>query len=546
MNLEQFGQKIKSKYPQYQNIGDVELANKVMQKYPQYQKSITEVQDVKKEKETDTFMTRLKLGFGTKEERESRVEPKGFLKGGLAEIPRDIADVAGKALPLAGMVAGGIAGALGGPAGSVVGAGVGAGAGEMTRQTIGGYLGLQKAEPKEKIKEVGKEAVSGLFAELGGRAVMGAGKYALGALKKKIVKPAGEIIKDILKTTTGAPEKAISEIAEKPALAKIGFGEKISATTIRNEFANAFTKLKQETSKMFSKGIKEADEIYNIKPTDVFQVRGMKEEALRAVGFNLKNVISRFVENSKKFGIQFNSKNQITKIPHKLSGASGTAIKNAYSIIRKWKDFTPKGLQKLAEEIQSFRKFTAADLRTKSTPLIGRMIDDVSGFIRKFYPELGQTRTAYGVVKKILDNSDAILNVQKGKFDIKAMRSSVGKLTNLFKEDNDLYIGALRELEKRTGVNLLGKLAGTEFQKITPGLLRTSLALGGTAATSFNPTALFLLPIFSPRAVGGVITRAAQSKMLLTELFKISMGKEILDNGTKMIINRIIRGQFKD
>jgi hypothetical protein len=36
MTLEQFGQRIKSKYPQYANLSDVDIAAKVLAKYPQY------------------------------------------------------------------------------------------------------------------------------------------------------------------------------------------------------------------------------------------------------------------------------------------------------------------------------------------------------------------------------------------------------------------------------------------------------------------------------------------------------------------------------
>ena len=41
MNIEQFGKTIKQKYPQYNNIDDIELGNKILKKYPQYQNMIT-------------------------------------------------------------------------------------------------------------------------------------------------------------------------------------------------------------------------------------------------------------------------------------------------------------------------------------------------------------------------------------------------------------------------------------------------------------------------------------------------------------------------
>lgn len=41
MNVQEFGDSIKAKYPQYQNIDSVELGNKMLQKYPEYQSRIT-------------------------------------------------------------------------------------------------------------------------------------------------------------------------------------------------------------------------------------------------------------------------------------------------------------------------------------------------------------------------------------------------------------------------------------------------------------------------------------------------------------------------
>ncbi len=72
------------------------------------------------ERGNDSFLKRLQLSFGNEEERESRVEPKGFMAGGLAEIPKDIADVVGGAFPMAGMILGGGAGVTVGAAGGGV------------------------------------------------------------------------------------------------------------------------------------------------------------------------------------------------------------------------------------------------------------------------------------------------------------------------------------------------------------------------------------------------------------------------------------------
>ena len=45
MSMQEFGQLIKQKYPQYQSIGDIQLAQKVIQKYPTYQSNVRTPQE---------------------------------------------------------------------------------------------------------------------------------------------------------------------------------------------------------------------------------------------------------------------------------------------------------------------------------------------------------------------------------------------------------------------------------------------------------------------------------------------------------------------
>lgn len=46
MNLQELGQKIKVKYPQYKNIDDIELAKKIIQKYPTYKSQISDNRNI--------------------------------------------------------------------------------------------------------------------------------------------------------------------------------------------------------------------------------------------------------------------------------------------------------------------------------------------------------------------------------------------------------------------------------------------------------------------------------------------------------------------
>jgi len=66
MNLQELGQTIKQKYPQYNNIDDTVLANKILEKYPEYQSKITVETTKKPEQSTlqkvSSFVPQMSLG----------------------------------------------------------------------------------------------------------------------------------------------------------------------------------------------------------------------------------------------------------------------------------------------------------------------------------------------------------------------------------------------------------------------------------------------------------------------------------------------------
>ena len=200
----------------------------------------------------DSFLKRLQLSFGTKEEQASRVEPKGFMKGGLAEIPRDIADVAGKALPLVGMMAGGAGGTVAGvPTGpgavasGALGAAAGAAGGEALRQTIGRAIGVQRDQETGKMisiaegaKGVGIEGAIGATAELGGRAIAPTFNWLIAKPLKNVAGIVGGYSKEMLERIFKRPKettRAILDAAKDGGAAdKMVDAAKLAATKMKN------------------------------------------------------------------------------------------------------------------------------------------------------------------------------------------------------------------------------------------------------------------------------------------------------------------------
>ncbi len=78
MNPQEFAKKIKSKYPQYKNVDDIELARSIVQKYPQYQSSV-DFSTIADKKDSQGFISETKedirqIVTGTAEDLEKRAD----------------------------------------------------------------------------------------------------------------------------------------------------------------------------------------------------------------------------------------------------------------------------------------------------------------------------------------------------------------------------------------------------------------------------------------------------------------------------------------
>ena len=331
---------------------------------------------------------------------------------------------------------------------------------------------------------------------------------------------AQEFGEDILATTTGVPQKAFAIARERAAATRAGFKAEVTATTLQNEAKLTAKEVDIATKARFKEGLDILQKGFKeFKPT----FRGLKIfNGIMKRDFE-KDVIKPFEILARKFRISISRGGVIKSFPASIESNAKKKIIEVNNILRNHTDFSPKGMQNLADDLQSLAKFAkeipvAGQKVSGKTPVVDSMLSKMSTFIRKTNPELGDLRAEFGKRAIMLQAINDIIKVSKeGPV---AIRSGVAKLTNIFKEDNDIYIETLLKLEQVSGKNFLGRLAGTEFQKKTPGLLRTSLALGGlaTGAVLVNPLLLLLLPVFSPRAVGELLTRFPQLTSLITQL----------------------------
>lgn len=141
-------------------------------------------------------------------------------------LPGDMADMTGKAIPLAGMMAGG---ALGGGVASVAGAAAGGAGGETIRTSLGRLAGTYDATPDQQLKDIGWEgllATGGKAIELGAKPALGVLADSLGKMSDTMTNYGKSVFSKMWGHATGAGDWAIRRAMDEPA----PIVEKVSST----------------------------------------------------------------------------------------------------------------------------------------------------------------------------------------------------------------------------------------------------------------------------------------------------------------------------
>ena len=338
---------------------------------------------------------------------------------------------------------------------------------------------------------------------IGGAIPVAGGLFNLG---KSAVKKAAP---NVLEFTSGVPREAVRTAMERPAAAKLGRTD-TNLEEIRNQSAQELKKLYTQLSQEFDTGLDD------IVKTSKQGKDGAITEGEQVIG-NSDATRKQLFEYTKRFGREFRlgfkksadgTTVDFSKSPIIKGGEQGN-VQEAINTIAGWKDFSARGMQDLAERVGALRKFESG-AKTESSAILGKVYHKLTrDLIGKNYPELAALRTDYGKNRKTLDAINDVLKIDKT--NPVAVQGSINRLKQVFQEDKETYLKLIKELSDRSGVDILGQLAGEQFQKYLPNFVR---GLGGGAVVSVgasvvNPWLILLAPLFSPRTVGKVVEKAS-------------------------------------
>lgn len=224
--IEQFGQQVKAKYPQYQNMSDVEIGQAVLNKYPQYQSSITSAQTTQPQEKKPGLLQNIFKPIGRTiatglAAGEGAIDlARGDVKGAQEALTRERKTGFGVYRPI-GLTDTGAEKSFGGQIKDVIGTGAGV-ASFLTPSAVGGTgikaLGRAGAlagglgsggEALQQDKSFGQVTGSTL-----GGAALGLG---LGAGAGAVGKGLGSLGKGLGKVATPASQQAKGQVKNLPS-----------------------------------------------------------------------------------------------------------------------------------------------------------------------------------------------------------------------------------------------------------------------------------------------------------------------------------------
>ena len=489
MSPEEFAQKIKSKYPQYRQVDDIELTQKILQKYPQYGKSVnlnqqTESSFLDKTQNTlgsifggevigEAIGTQIAKAKATPEERAFIEEGPGALqiagdvaRTGLTFAPISrISNLVGKAVQKLGLnrftktigdiVAGGSTGAA-----------------------------LDVAEDISEQREIG----------LGGGTIIGAGIPAASPVAKAISRASGKVGFEIQGALTGTSAETIEEAFNaarrggKDADALVdALRGKTTPEKLVQDLNENIAKIEINRNNLFRETLNElSDEIVETQPA--------------------KNI---FKKNLQEANITIDDAGQLNFANSKLKlvpSAQGK-LQTAWSEINSLPTQVP--LSQLDTTRQAVKAVAKISGDEPSANLANKLIEDASRSIRT----AGESVEGYG---KMLDNfaqdSEFLEQIQKGlsSGDTKTIDQTYRRMVTSLKTNNEQRKALVEELDKITDGSILSQVAGQQLSEVMPrGIIRAFAAslAGAGVATGNVAFSSFIVPLVlaSPRVTGEFI-----------------------------------------
>lgn len=554
MTIEQFGQEIKKKYPQYQDVPDAELGQRVIDKYPVYQRVLSPTQPASKSpadiydkgEKPDGIVASITKplrqlgaqagaavsGVGsllgsavrgdTSEEAaqklQSTLSKKRFGETAIGADPtsslgKDIGKIIGTGTEIASFAAPiGIAGK-----GVSTAAKVGAKAVKPTLTALAkggvasgalGQTGRELQEGKPLPGAIGRIAGASLAggATGFGLPVIGRGLSAVGRLgRSAVAEPVKRLGTEVLGRTTGAGAEAIQQVWDNPNVLK--YARQAGKEGPNALMDQALSDAKRGLSLLRkSRGTAYVKELNKIK---------LDKRSLDDIVQQTRNAARSLLEdNNIKIG-SGKALNNLDFGASTIERGQGT-VQKAFNDVMKWTDNTPAGLDRLKKKLSQHLDEIPVTERGGAFSFVRELHDSVSSALKQQVPGYEGMTKSYSEASDLIDEIQRALSLK----DTAMKDTTIRKLMSSMRQNNELRKEMLDVLGKVSGKDITAKIAGATLGSMTPrglagALQPTATGLGGLQAF-INPSSIPFLLVYlatsSPRLMAEAITLLSKAK----------------------------------
>lgn len=312
----------------------------------------------------------------------------------------------------------------------------------------------------------------------------------------KILKTAGRGTRTVAESAAGATTgvgsatvktatEAAIEGGEKASAFRAGMRGEVSGEQLLGEAKTALSNMKNSRNVDYRTQLKAVKE--STQQLDIASINKKLDEMLDNFGvtvFTDQNTGKRFLDPSKSFGASTIA-----------DPAEQARVERIFRDVTTWKDTTAAGLDTLKRRIDN--EFSVnSDVRA----LVQGVKSETQTVLNKV-PGYEKMTKAYHQASDLIDDIKTSLSLG----DKASVETGIKKLTTALKQNNEMRVTFIKELEKTGAANLTEKIAGSAMSSLTPrGIVNPLLAAGGLTfahLTQFLPALL----LASPRVVGEFI-----------------------------------------
>jgi hypothetical protein len=298
-------------------------------------------------------------------------------------------------------------------------------------------------------------------------------------------KVTGKIGKELLGVTTGAGSESIAQAGKAGFAGKSAFWDNLTGKV---PYADVIDDAKQAVANM-------GDAKSQAYRTNMAAIKADKN-VLDFTGID--NALSDAQKIGSFKGMTTNSR-------------AGAAVSKVADDIAEWKQLpagqfhTPEGLDALKQRIGGVLESLPFEEKTARLA-VGKVYNSIKAEISKQAPVYAETMADYAAASDLIREIERALSLGKRASADTAMRKLQSLMRNNVNTNYGNRLSLAKTLETQGGSDLMPAIAGQALSSYNSRGLGSLANLGTLgAAALWNPNALALLPMQSPRLVGGAV-----------------------------------------